>query len=1193
MNKTRGTLLGIFVLCLGAYGTQSYLTARAEALEADAMAQRTAATSAAAAAAEQAAKLTLQRQMEDASVAKGMPQAYPRPVSDWQQNERHFHEKVLSGGKYDVLIVPFQVMGWAFDRSVRSLMTAELSIAMAKDPRIKIPDPFLVARALGDGQRQIHKEDVYRLADLMEAKRIVWGYAGHDRQGKMALALATQEYGGHGRAGAPWTTQIKTRRFENLPLEAGQPPSEVYGSQLPEIMKTLGFDASTSMRLQVESRLDVDQLPATPGKLLAMDENPARDAYYFLLWAQLTPERLERTKERLTEKAYLALQKLSPTAPEYRALKARIYMALGFRPAARKVLGEPASDEEKGVLATLNGNLPQLREIGSREKNQLKRVLLKLDENRIGKAYGVINQKQSIAEVTGLRLPGEIWPYITTRAFLDLEGWAQFDNIAPKMILDAELPVKGYSLEDVVRGAVSLGDPAKIQAMADLSILNHGRKLVEEQASRWRDLTAFDRPDALDYLDLLQAIGHANLMRRIDFLARIQGRPGDAIAFANSIDTAYKGNPHYTVERARAESALAEHASPAEKEVLVKSAYTQAFNAMYWEQGQSLISARAMAQIHNLHRKDYGNFDDFYYTDIPFRPYYWKRANGGITETYLANNLAALSNATWEFYLVADLAKHYRELGSDRQDVDDLLKSIEGRFAGSPQKNELLAQEAQARGDIKSVAAFLRTNIQLAPNHWESYRALGKQLYEIGDVSEAFRVVRSYPGFSTNTGESRVGIANDAFEMGSLFYWSGHLDLAIPLYKISASQNTGADGELSSDIRLKLLAGDIQGAMAGSLARAKRYNNSYAYRDYLGILHASGQSKQAWAGFSALVRESQKPHIWETALVGHRIAGVTEKEVVEWAGQGEFKGVGEKKNAAAIYLLRHVTTDRIPSQQISESINQLDRPVWQVESPTGQMVLRAADGERSGELLGPDAYGGNLTMPLNPGHDRKRRVKSDMAFFAEAYRELKLKNYPAAKLAFDEAAALFDLTAQSIYMLPYYALAAAKAGDGSGVERVMRMIKVSSQSFDYFLAKSILAGAAGNTEEAFQALSRARYLRPHTEDRPLLTQYTYGEVAGLVFELTGDARVRRLALDWVKKLQKIEPWHAWAYAMEATLAADAQDRRRAIAMAHYLDPKSTRLSSFDKAEIEAAVKAFGGANSFRFKITARSQGGAT
>jgi hypothetical protein len=164
--------------------------------------------------------------------------------------------------------------------------------------------------------------------------------------------------------------------------------------------------------------------------------------------------------------------------------------------------------------------------------------------------------------------------------------------------------------------------------------------------------------------------------------------------------------------------------------------------------------------------------------------------------------------------------------------------------------------------------------------------------------------------------------------------------------------------------------------------------------------------------------------------------------------------------------------------------------------------------------------------------------------------------------------------------LPYYAYAAAKVRDTSGVEKILGNFKKNDQRFDYYLTKAILAGASGKKEEALQALRYARYRRPHTEQKVLLTQYTFGEISGLVVELTGSNAIRELTLDWARKSQKSEPWQSWSYALEAKLAKSPDERKRAIAMAFYLDPKSERLSAFSPAEIEAAAKAFAKSNPF-------------
>ena len=91
---------------------------------------------------------------------KEVPYGYPRPASEWLTSEKAFYEKILAAGKFEVMVVPFQVQQWGFDRATRSLMTAMLAAAVAQVQSAKVPDPYLVARALGDGQRQFKPEDI-------------------------------------------------------------------------------------------------------------------------------------------------------------------------------------------------------------------------------------------------------------------------------------------------------------------------------------------------------------------------------------------------------------------------------------------------------------------------------------------------------------------------------------------------------------------------------------------------------------------------------------------------------------------------------------------------------------------------------------------------------------------------------------------------------------------------------------------------------------------------------------------------------------------------------------------------------------------------------------------------------------------------------------------------------------------------
>src|SRR5205085_3416712 len=112
----------------------------------------------------------------------------------------------------------------------------------------------------------------------------------------------------------------------------------------------------------------------------------------------------------------------------------------------------------------------------------------------------------------------------------------------------------------------------------------------------------------------------------------------------------------------------------------------------------------------------------------------------------------------------------------------------------------------------------------------------------------AARVFMNFPGIKGKSVHP-VALSNYAYEAGSLYYWTGDFQHAIPFYKIAADLDTGSAASMTSALRLAVLNGDYLGALRGSLARAQRYNQPHAYRDYLGLLHAIGASKEAWDGF--------------------------------------------------------------------------------------------------------------------------------------------------------------------------------------------------------------------------------------------------------------------------------------------------------------------------------------------------------
>lgn len=1130
----------------------------------------------------------------DTALHSKLPKAHPRSPSAWRTAEKAFYEEILAKARVDVLVAPFQVQDQGFSREIRSLMTAQLVAAIADAGGPSVADPYLVARALGDGERQLDLAQVFNLAGKLEAKRVVLVWVGHDPKKAMTMRVTLQYCDRDDRfrwevcpprpgvfaigALIP-SARMNIRNFDDVAFSDPQTPIEAYQGLLPGMLEFLGLKYAAPAR--VVSRFESSALPNSPLAMVSSKAEAARDAYYFQLLAALAPESAERVRERLNEKSLLALEQMSPKSPDYRALRARALMNIGLRPAALHALGKPATPEEKHLAALLNGNLPEVQANRSKVAPGIRAVLAALEENAIAAAYGVRSQEKSLAEVEAMKLPGDVWQFLAARAMTDWNDWAQHNNLALKGLLDHEFPIAGFTAEAMARGAAALGDP-RFDARVDLSVHDHVRRQTQAAADKWCCQPLAARPGALDYLDLLEGMGTDNLLRRAKFLAHIQGQPESTVRFLARIDGVYKDHPQFTVVRAQAEFQLADNVGGAQSDTLRRTAYISAFNAWYWEQGQTRAAADAFQDVigRSVRQDYYGGYDNLYAADYPYRPFYPFSAVPWLAETKVRNARAALENSSFDFSPVDQIIK---SLGYQQQwdQADVILRSLENRFAGHPQRVQLMAESSQRKGDLAAAEKHYRDGIRARPSDEASYQKLGQLLFESAAPEKAAGVFRSYPGLANDSDANPVSLSNYASSAGSLFYWSGQFELAVPFYDIAAKLRTGSDASISSAIRLNLLKGDYAAALTGSLERAQRYQSPYAYRDALGLLHALGRSAEAWDAFNALVGQINHPAVWETALVGHRMRSTSEQELAAWHAREPMRSAGPYHAYAPVALLRTGMTDRTPSAQLPSLLASVERPVWKLDDSEGNVVRPVAN-ESEYFVLGPKAAHDTTLTRRHFAGANKTRVKSDFVYFAEAYRSIRLGAFEAARATLEEATTLYDVKNESLgYLLPYYAYAAARARKVAPLEALLDQISGQYRRFDYYLSRGVIAALAGKADESLRDLKLALHRRPFTGRRPVYSEYQYAELCEWLFETTRNPKYRDEALRWARANQAFQPWFAWAYAMEARLTTNKDERGRAIAIAYYLDKGSERLAKLPADEVAAAVMEHGHRNPFR------------
>jgi hypothetical protein len=389
----------------------------------------------------------------------------------------------------------------------------------------------------------------------------------------------------------------------------------------------------------------------------------------------------------------------------------------------------------------------------------------------------------------------------------------------------------------------------------------------------------------------------------------------------------------------------------------------------------------------------------------------------------------------------------------------------------------------------------------------------------------------------------------------------------MPLYEIAARLNTGSEGSLTSASRIALLRGDFPASAALSLERATRYGLSYAFRDYLSLLFALGRTGEARDGFARLAELFPVPHVWSAEMVGQRMSAMTDEQFRAWIlgdsiRDAHFGG----RRFAANYAIMWSTTDRAPPANFPALIQQVERNAVRTFGPTGLTVqrARASDGQME-QLLG-SIFGAPKSKGV-PG----ARVKSEYVLLAEALFPFYAGDYNRARDGFVALATYYSIEDGDLSaVLPLLVFADAKTGDPLRVEKDLDFLEHDNDGFDLALSRAFFAAVRHRSDDAQRALIHAFNSRPPTDARVFSSEFQFAQACELIARETGDVRFRQMLLDWVRRVEKMQPTEAWAYAMEASYSNVDADVTRALAMTLYFDPLSPRLKKFDASRIAEA-----------------------
>ncbi|HEY3488679.1 MAG TPA: hypothetical protein VGK27_00995 [Candidatus Deferrimicrobiaceae bacterium] len=1092
----------------------------------------------------------------------------PLSPAEWQDGKKALYVALLKGKINDVLIVPFQPEENGIDLPGRALMTRYLDDRLRRTTGFRIPDPTLVARALGENARTFPDVEVYRLANDLGIRFLIRGFVGHNLKETMSVKLLVQER----KAGTPLAPETPVARLEwtGLSFSDERPPEEAFLGLIDNVVAKFPITQTRKSETKRFGMVGPIALPSTIPELAeAKSVSPAENAWRLQALALLFPEDAPE-REQLFERSLVALVSVAPESPDYRLLKSRALFYLARRPAAVAALGFPETADETYFSAYLDADLPTARKAMERIGSPLARVMAEIEVNDLDWAFDQNLPERARYPALTKEIPA--WEMVMTCRLLERDGWTVPSNLLVKDRMDQEFPAPGAKAKELAAGMLILAEsPGKGEDVL-LSAHRHYRKVMELEGKQLYSGDDSASPSRRDALELLTAIGERNVVKEINLRGNIQALPEKAIEELDFVDGVYNGYPELLLLRAQSEKRISETRQQDGRSSLLAAAREHAAEAFYRSAGQTGVARRSQEFLEEQkadmtllagYDRDYPRRWDWNYSGPGDRLALRKEALTGRNASSLPDgSYPALKNGelgllythagfSWFTWLVENLPAN----PASRSAVDAFVAANGRRFAGHRGQASFRAKRDLGKGEPQAAVRIYKEAIDASPRVWQPYADFGKMLMAGGEVDNAFELYRSYPLFGdtgNDPGPNKVGLSNQACEVGQEFFWAGYPDKAIPFFKASAGYKTGSGAGMVAAARVATIEMDFPRAAAYALESFKRYNNAYSLRDYLGLLHLFGYGKQVWPLFDTVVSKGLNPPVWYSAFIGHRLDGSRDDEILTWYGRPEIRNV--EGNGIGSPMMLELFVDRPVDEQLVAKIREaeVNRPATGVED----RYVAEAPG-RVSDLAG--IYW---------------RVKSgNVGDVMPAARSIEfMQRQP-------------DLIGP---ILPYMVWGSVKSGIGPSYAQFAERYREKSP-FDYELAKAAIAAGTGNHDEAVRRLKAASFRIPR-EAQPIPPWYRLVEWAEWFYADSKRPEYRELALDWAKRHQRIQPMYAWAYAVEARYAEEGPARTRALAMALHLDRRSERITAIPEAEKEKAREWLKANNPFKMPSAKSGQG---
>jgi tetratricopeptide (TPR) repeat protein len=1015
----------------------------------------------------------------------------PSRVTTWTENEKRLFSSVLSKGRYDVFVAPFQVQGYAVDRANRSLMTRYLSNAIEKQTRLALPDPTIVSRALGHGVRRLSDEEVFHLANMVNARVVIRGYVGHDLEENMLVTLLVQVRDSSGRIGH--VTRTIKLDWNKIPFSDGEPPAEAFRGILEDVVAKLPLNA-VSASTPVQYAKGNIPVPDSISSMVKTSQSALQNAYNLQLLGMLYPEDSTKNhvddffeREPLFERSLVALEAVSAGSPDYKLLKARAWFYLRSRPAAIRALGEPSTPEEKAFMAFLNGNLPELEKWAEKTVSPIDRLMTMIQLNDLRCDYDTDGfDHEAVAELAKSQKGLEL---LIARRLMGKDIWNWIPNAFVKKHMDDTFPLKGFDIESLLRAKAVKGEDPEEDEDIDLSIYGHRKKVLEKTPERFAS-NGSATPVILDSLDLLYQMGEGTLWKKIRLRANAQGLYEEAKKLLDKYEPVYNGH----IKHMSWKTITYRQLGYKDRSDLGKQVFSLEKQKCYYAQGQ-LESARC--DQGGYYKNDYPRHwvADDYATDRKKTKEFCTK----VCPTSLVHKAPRVIRIDHDLLYSHNkpilLVNYYDELTrlGLQKEAEELIRINEARFSGNPQKTSLLARVAEKKGDNETTAAIFENAIAENPKNWENYWGKGKIYLENGEYAKARAVFDRYPEFKDNNGGG-VAFSVNAHQAGYSFLVRGNIADARIFLEKAADNDTGAMVEYDSRTHLAMLDGDLENAGSHLLQSHRRYENFDSIDDYMALLHILGMHEDAWALLNTTAIGNNLPF---SAFIGMRMQGIDEDAQMRRLSED---GSSMSQIAAFKYAVLAMM-DRAPDANDLKRLNSLGR-VEHSSSKAARLLGQAYHYLRKGE-----------SSTIYPELRR---------FSEENIRPLLQDNREYVKPVFMEYRII----------LPYYAYAAAKTGNKTEAVKLLNEIKNAfGDDYQYQLSMAFINGLDGRHGEAIRNLQAAKNKIGSLLSTPLPQWYKLVDACEWLYNESGQVEYRNMAVEFARTYQKIMPQLAWAYAV--------------------------------------------------------------